>query len=128
MRSRPYHGLRWDQLYTPVHLMTVPSAEEPVSDPATTFDASAWRRRLRVALGDEAADLVLAGGEIVDVFGGDTYQADVAISGGVLAGIGSYPRARPRLEVAGQCICPSFVDARGRTESALVRPRELARG
>ena len=40
---------------------SVPSAEEPVSDPATTFDAPAWRRRLRVAQGQEPADLVLAG-------------------------------------------------------------------
>ena len=36
-------------------------------DPATTFDAAAWRRRLRVAQGQEPADLVLAGGTIVDV-------------------------------------------------------------
>ena len=107
--------------------MIVPSAEELVSDPATTFDASAWRRRLRVALGEESADLVLAGGEIVDVFGGDTYQADVAISGGVIAGIGSYPRARQRLDVAGKWICPSFIDAHVHTESALVWLPEFAR-
>ena len=36
-------------------------------DPATSFDATAWRRRLRVAQGLEPADLVLAGGTIVDV-------------------------------------------------------------
>src|SRR5688572_6827454 len=127
MRSRPCHGLRRDRLYTPAHLMIVPSAEELVSDPATTFDAPAWRRRLRVALGEEPADLVLAGGEIVDVFGGDTYHADVAISGGVIAGVGSYPRARERLDVAGKWVCPSFIDAHVHTESALVWLPEFAR-
>src|SRR3954471_14664846 len=66
-------------------------AEEPVSDLAITFDVPAWRRRLRVAQGQEPADLVLTGGEIVDVFGGDTFQADVAIVDGVIAGVGSYP-------------------------------------
>ena len=98
-----------------------------MSDPATTFDAPAWRRRLRVAQGQEPADLVLAGGEIVDVFGGDTYQADVAISDGVIAGVGSYPRARERLDVAGKWICPSFIDAHVHTESALVWLPEFAR-
>src|SRR5918998_3707852 len=106
---------------------SVPSAEEPVSDPTTTFDAPAWRRRLRVAQGQEPADLVLAGGEIVDVFGGDTYQADVAICDGVIAGVGTYPRARERLDVRGKWISPSFIDAHVHTESALVWLPEFAR-
>src|SRR5215207_3205817 len=113
--------------YTPAHLTIDPSAEAFVSDPTATFDAPAWRRRLRVAQGQEPADLVLAGGEIVDVFGGDTYQADVAICDGVIAGVGSYPRARQRLEVAGTWICPSFIDAHVHTESALVWLPEFVR-
>src|SRR5918998_93582 len=106
---------------------SVPSAEEPVSDPTTTFDAPAWRRRLRVAKGETPADLVLAGGEIVDVLSGDTYQADVAICDGIIAGVGSYPRARDRLDVAGKWISPSFIDAHVHTESALVWLPEFAR-
>ena len=98
-----------------------------MSDPATRFDAPAWRRRLRVAQGQEPADLVLAGGEIVDVFSGDTYQADIAICDGVIAGVGSYPRARERLDVAGKWISPSFIDAHVHTESALVWLPEFAR-
>ena len=96
-------------------------------DPATIFAAPAWRRRLRVAQGLEPADLVLAGGEIVDVFGGDTFRADVAIADGVIAGVGSYPQARERLDVSGKWICPSFIDAHVHTESALVWLPEFAR-
>ena len=107
--------------------MFVATAEEPVSDPATTFDVPAWRRRLRVAQGQEPADLVLAGGEIVDVFAGDTYQADIAICEGIIAGVGSYPRAENQLDVAGKWICPSFIDAHVHTESALVWLPEFAR-
>jgi len=95
--------------------------------PAISFDATAWRRRLRVAQGQEPADLVLARGEIVDVFSGDTYQADVAIADGVIAGVGSYPLARERLDVSGKWVCPSFIDAHVHTESALVWLPELAR-
>jgi len=98
-----------------------------VSDLETSFDVPAWRRRLRVAQGQEPADLVLAGGEIVDVFGGDTYQADVAICEGIIAGVGSYPQARDRLDVAGKWISPSFIDAHVHTESALVWLPEFAR-
>src|SRR5215203_3068293 len=68
------------------------SSEAPMPNSVTTFDATAWRRRLRVALGQEPADLVLTGGEIIDVFAGNTYRADVAIADGVIAGIGSYPQ------------------------------------
>ncbi len=96
-------------------------------DPATSFDAATWRRRLRVALGQEPADLVLTGGEIVDVFGGGTYTADVAIVDGVIAGVGSYAEARESLDIAGMWVAPSFIDAHVHTESALVWLPEFAR-
>ncbi|MBW3633148.1 MAG: adenine deaminase [Chloroflexi bacterium] len=96
-------------------------------NPANSFDAAAWRRRLRVALGQEPADLVLTGGEIVDVFAGDTYKADIAIVDGVIAGVGSYQQARECLDVAGTWVSPSFIDAHVHTESALVWLPEFAR-
>jgi adenine deaminase len=96
-------------------------------DPATSFDATAWRRRLRVAQGLEPADLVLAGGTVVDVLSGDTYDADIAIADGVIAGVGSYPQAQERLDVTGAWVCPSFIDAHVHTESALVWLPEFAR-
>ena len=96
-------------------------------DPATSFDATAWRQRLRVAQGLAPADLVLAGGTIVDVLSGDTFDADVAIADGVIAGVGSYPQAQERLDVTGRWVCPSFIDAHVHTESALVWLPEFAR-
>ena len=98
-----------------------------MSDPATTFDAPAWRRRLRVAQGQEPADLVLAGGRAVDVLSGDIYDADIAIADGVIAGVGSYPQAQERLDVTGRWICPSFIDAHVHSESSLVWLPEFAR-
>lgn len=93
----------------------------------TSFDAAIWRRRLRVAQGEEAADLVLAGGSIVDVFAGDTYVADVAIADGIIAGIGSYPQAEQRLDLTGKWLSPAFIDAHLHTESSLVWLPEFAR-
>jgi adenine deaminase len=97
-----------------------------VTDRATSFDSVSWRRRLRVARGDEPADLVLAGGTVIDVLAGDTYAADVAIADGTIAGIGSYPEARDRLDVSGKWVAPAFIDAHVHTESALVWIPEFA--
>ena len=91
------------------------------------FDTDAWRRRLRVAKGKEPADLVLVGGQIVDVFGEELIPADVAISDGVIAGVGDYPAARERIDVRGKTVAPSFVDAHVHTESSLVWITEFAR-
>jgi adenine deaminase len=96
---------------------------EPVHD----FDAIAWRRRLRVARGEEPADAVLTGGTVVNVLSGETYSADVAIVDGIIAGVGDYPHARERIDVTGKWIAPSFIDAHVHTESALVWVPEFAR-
>ena len=69
------------------------------------FSVETWRRRLSVALGNEPADLVLAGGTIVDVLAGDTYVADVAIADGIIAGIGQYPDGLTRIDLAGRWLC-----------------------
>jgi adenine deaminase len=82
---------------------------------------------LRVALGEEPGDLVLAGGTIVDVLAGDTYQADVAVVDGVIAGIGNYPDGRQRLDVSGKWIAPAFIDAHVHTETSLAWIPEFAR-
>src|SRR4051794_13254886 len=43
--------------------------------------------RIRVAHGDQPADLVLAGGQVVNVFSGEIYPADVAVVAGEIAGV-----------------------------------------
>ncbi len=91
------------------------------------FDVAVWRRRLAVAQGREPADLILAGGRVVDVFGGELVRADVAIADGVVAGVGSYTDARERIDVTGKVVAPSFIDAHVHLESSLVWAPEFAR-
>ena len=91
------------------------------------FDVAAWQRRIRVAQGQEPADLVLAGGRVVDVFGGELVAADVAIADGWIAGVGSYGEARQRIDVSGMVVSPSFIDAHVHLESSLVWVTEFAR-
>ncbi len=86
-----------------------------------------WRRRIAVAQGAEPADLVLSGGEVVDVFGGELVRGDVAIVDGRIAGVGTYALARDRIDVSDRVVAPSFVDAHVHLESALVWVTEFAR-
>ena len=102
-------------------------SEQRQGSGAGVFDADAWRRRLRVAQGEEPADLVLAGGQVVGVFGEELIPAAVAISDGVIGGVGDYPAARERIDVRGKIVAPSFVDAHVHTESSLVWITEFAR-
>lgn len=94
---------------------------------SNAFDAETWRRRLAVAQGTAPADLVLAGGEVVDVFGGEAIPGDVAIVDGVIAGVGDYPTAKHRIDVRGKTVAPSFIDAHVHLESSLVWVTEFAR-
>jgi adenine deaminase len=100
-----------------------------MSDPIRPagFHAESWRRRLRVAQGLEPADLVIAGGSIVNVFSSELLPVDVAIAGGIIAGVGTYPDASARIDATGMVVAPSFIDAHIHLESALVWPTEFAR-
>jgi adenine deaminase len=94
---------------------------------ASGFDAEQWRRRLRVAHGIEPADVVIAGGTVINVFSGELIRADVAIVDGHIAGIGIDIEAAVRINTAGLFVAPSFIDAHVHLESALVWPTEFAR-
>jgi adenine deaminase len=91
------------------------------------FDAERWRRRLAVAQHREPADLVIAGGTIVNVFSGELVRADIAIADGVIAGVGEYREARETIDASGHVVAPSFIDAHIHIESTHLWPSEFAR-
>ena len=93
-----------------------------------TSDTTArWRRRIAVAQGQEPADLVIAGGQVVDVFTEVLFPADIAIADGVIAGVGRYDKARQHIDAAGAVVAPSFIDAHVHLESSLLWLPEYAR-
>ena len=47
-------------------------------------------KQIAVAMGVEKADLVLKGGNVINVYTGEVEVADIAISDGIIAGIGNY--------------------------------------
>jgi adenine deaminase len=84
-------------------------------------------RLLAVARGEEAADLVLAGGRVVDVFTGSVVDADVALVGGLIASVGPQRDAVKTLDLAGRYVLPGLIDAHVHLESSMVTPFEFAR-
>jgi adenine deaminase len=83
-------------------------------------------RRLRVARGDEPADVVVRGGRVLSVFTREWLEVDVAVADGWIAGLGEY-EGRDVLDAAGRYVVPGFVDAHIHIESSKLLPDEFAR-
>lgn len=86
-----------------------------------------YARVIRVANGDEPADLLLRGGRVFNVFTREVEDADVAIAEGLIAAVGDGYTAREVLDLDGGIVCPGFIDAHIHLESSMVLPAEFAR-
>jgi adenine deaminase len=98
------------------------------TDSAQEPDSRAIARRIRVALGQEPGDLLITGGQVVNVFNRHIEPADVVIADGRIAGVGCYEwRASEIVAAPGLFILPGLIDAHMHLESTLLTPAELAR-
>ena len=79
-----------------------------------------------VAAGREKADLVLKNATYVNVFSGELDKCDIAVTEGLIVGLGSY-EGREEVDMTGRIVCPGFIDAHIHLESSLVSPVEFAR-
>ena len=82
---------------------------------------------LPIARGDEPADLLLSNGRVVNVFTGEIVEADVAIAGDTIVGVGEGYEAQETVDLAGRYICPGLIDAHVHVESSMVTPPQFAR-
>ena len=83
-------------------------------------------RLIKVARGEEPADLVIKGGQIVNVLSGEVYPADIAICGEVIAGVGDYSGPN-ELDARGKFITPGFIDGHMHIESSMVTVWEFTK-
>lgn len=83
------------------------------------------KERLAVARGEKKADLVLKNGQLINVFSGEIYPADVAIYKEHIAGIGDYS-GEEEIDLNGRYVSPGFIDSHIHIESSLLTPPELA--
>jgi adenine deaminase len=81
---------------------------------------------IKVARGDEPADVLLKNAKVVNVFTGDIEESHIAIVQARIAGLGDY-QAHEVVNLGGRYVCPGFIDAHVHIESAMVPPNEFAR-
>ncbi len=79
-----------------------------------------------VAAGRKKADLVLKNATYVDVFSGELSTDDIAVTEGLVVGLGTY-HGIEEADMTGKIVCPGFLDAHIHLESSLVTPAEFAR-
>ncbi len=81
---------------------------------------------IKVARGDEPADLLLKNAKVINVFTGDIEETHIAVAHSRIVGLGDY-QAREVVDLGGRYAGPGFIDAHVHIESAMVPPPEFAR-
>ncbi len=81
---------------------------------------------IRVAAGDLPADLVLRNARIVNTVAGSIDYGDVAVHGGLIAGVGKYENARHSIDLDGAYLLPGLIDGHTHIESSMLHPARYA--
>ncbi len=85
------------------------------------------QRLVRVALGQEKADLVLKNADYINVFTGEICHGDIAVANGLVVGMDDHYEGETEVDVTGRIVAPGFIDAHIHLESSLVSPSSFAR-
>lgn len=80
---------------------------------------------IKAAKGDIKADLVLKNGKIINVFTGEIIEGDLAVTDGIILGIGDYEGEEER-DLEGRYVSPGFINAHVHVESSMVTPAVYA--
>lgn len=92
----------------------------------STMSKESLKKLIEVASGRTPADTVIKNCKIVDVYNGGILEGDIALSDGLIAGIGSY-EGKEEIDGAGRYAAPGFIDSHIHIESSYVSPQEIGR-
>jgi len=95
-------------------------------DKRTAMIPSELGQLIRVARGDALADLILRNAQLVNVYSGEIYLADVAIYNARVAAIGEGYQAQAEIDLKGSYLAPGLIDAHVHIESSMVGVRQYA--
>ena len=82
---------------------------------------------INVARGIEKADLVIKNANIINVLSEEIHKGDIAISNGIIAGIGENYSGEKEIDIKGAYVTPSFIDGHVHLESSMLLPGEFAK-
>jgi len=81
---------------------------------------------ISVARGEIPADLLLKNARVVNTFIGEIEQADVAIYGDRIAGVGDYGEAKEIIDLQGGFLAPGLINGHTHIESSMLHPARYA--
>ena len=84
------------------------------------------QHKLRVARGEEPAELLFKNTRLVNVMSGEVHPANVAVDDGRIIGLGDY-EANETIDLDGAYLAPSLIDGHFHVESAMVTLPEFVR-
>jgi adenine deaminase len=84
------------------------------------------KKLISVARGEIPADLLLKNARIVNTFIGEIEQADVAIYGDRIAGVGDYDEAKEIIDLQGEFLAPGLINGHTHIESSMLHPARYA--
>lgn len=91
-----------------------------------------YQELINVALGKEPADIVIRGGNLINVNTGEIYQTDIAVKGSRIASIGPLADGTEGedtkvIDASGYYLSPGFIDAHIHIESSLLTYTEFSK-
>ncbi len=81
---------------------------------------------IRVARGEQPADLILRNCRVINTLAGVVEDADIAIYGDTIAGLGSYSNARDIIDLRGAYVAPGLINGHTHIESSMLHPARYA--
>ncbi len=81
---------------------------------------------IKIARGDDPADILLKNGNVLNVFTGEIIKTDIAIAESRIIGLVPY-EAQHTIDLKGRYVAPGLIDSHVHIESAMVPPPEFAR-
>jgi adenine deaminase len=81
---------------------------------------------VKIARGDEPVDLLLRNAQLINVFSSQIESTDIALAGGLVAGLGPGYEARNIIDLDGAYVAPGLIDAHVHVESSMTTTAQFA--
>lgn len=84
------------------------------------------KHRIRVAMGQEPADILFRNGRVVSTFTEEIIATDLAVARGKIVALGHVENAENIVDLHGAYLCPALIDAHIHIESSMLSPEGFA--
>ena len=84
-------------------------------------------RIIKIAKGEQKADLVIKNAKLVNVLSEEIYETDIAIADNLVVGLAKNYEGIKEIDVKGAYVTPGFIDGHVHIESSMLVPSEFAK-